>query len=97
MNYSFHPEAEEEFLNAIDYYEEHKFGLGSEFAIEIHSTIENIISFPTAWPQLEHDIHRCLTQRFPYGIIYSIEKDLIFILAVMHLRREPAYWKSRIL
>jgi toxin ParE1/3/4 len=97
MNYSFHPEAEEEFLNAIDYYEEHKFGLGSEFAIEVHSTIENIISFPTAWPLLEYDIRRCLTQRFPYGIIYSIEKDLIFILAVMHLHREPEYWKSRIL
>ena len=97
MSYSFHPEAEEEFLNAIDYYEEHKFGLGSEFAIEVHSTIENIISFPTAWPLLEYDIRRCLTRRFPYGIIYSIEKDLIFILAVMHLHREPEYWKSRIL
>lgn len=97
MNYSFHSEAEEEFLNAIDYYEEHKFGLGSEFAIEVHSTIENIISFPTAWPLLEYDIRRSLTQRFPYGIIYSIEKDLIFILAVMHLHREPEYWKSRIL
>ncbi len=96
MNYSFHPEAEEEFSNAVDYYEEHKFGLGSEFAIEVHSTIENIISFPTAWPLLEYDLHRCLTRRFPYGIIYSIEKDHIFILAVMHLHREPEYWKSRI-
>jgi toxin ParE1/3/4 len=96
MNYSFHPETEEEFLNAIDYYEECKSGLGSEFAIEVHTTIENIISFPTAWPLFENDMRRCLTQRFPYGIIYSIEKDLIFILAVMHLHREPEYWKSRI-
>jgi toxin ParE1/3/4 len=96
MIYSFHPEAEEEFLNAIEYYEERKFGLGSEFAIEIHSTIENIISLPTAWPHLENNIRRCLTQRFPYGIIYSIEEDFIFILAVMHLHREPEYWKLRI-
>ena len=97
MNYSFHPEAEKEFLSAIDYYEEHKFGLGSEFAIEVYSTIENIISIPTAWPLLAFDMRRCLTQRFPYGIIYSIEEDNIFILAVMHLYREPDYWKSRIL
>jgi hypothetical protein len=34
MNYSFHPEAEIEFNNAIDYYEECKEGLGLEFTVE---------------------------------------------------------------
>ena len=31
MKYSFHPEAREEFLNAINYYEECNTGLGLEF------------------------------------------------------------------
>lgn len=32
MNYSFHPEAEAEFLGAFDFYEEHKENLGLDFA-----------------------------------------------------------------
>ena len=97
MNYAFHPEAEAEFLAAIDYYEDRDPGLGLDFAIEVHSAIGSILSFPTAWPILEDDMRRCRLRRFPYGIIYSKHKDTIFILAVMHLRRDPDYWKSRVL
>jgi len=46
MNYAFHPEARAEFLTATDFYEEREPGLGSDFAIEVHATIENIVSFP---------------------------------------------------
>ena len=38
-----YPEAEAEFLAAIDYYEDREPVLGSDFAIEVHSTIENIL------------------------------------------------------
>jgi len=97
MNFYFHNEAEDEFNNAIDYYEKVQKGLGYDFAIEIYESIDRIRAFPEAWPTLEDDIRRCLTKRFPYGIIYSIEPEGIFILAIMHLKRDPDYWKSRIL
>ena len=35
MNFSFHPEAEEEFNKAIDYYEDIDPGLGYDFALEV--------------------------------------------------------------
>lgn len=95
MIFSFHPEAEAEFLEAIAYYENYERGLGYDFSIEVHSAIQNIVSYPAAWPVLEDDIRRCLVNRFPYGVVYSIEQDGIFILAVMHLRRSPDYWKNR--
>jgi hypothetical protein len=95
MKWSFHPEAETEFYEAIDYYEECESGLGEDFAIEVHTTIQNILAYPEAWPTLDGDIRRCLTSRFPYGALYSIETDGIFILAVMHLHRHPDYWKHR--
>jgi toxin ParE1/3/4 len=95
MTFSFHPEAEAEFKEAIDYYEECEQGLGYDFSIEVFAGIQNIISYPTAWPVIEEDVRRCLVNRFPYGIIYSIEQDGIFILAVMHLRHHPDYWKNR--
>lgn len=95
MTFSFHPEAELEFLEAINYYEDRERGLGYDFSIEVFNTIQNIVNYPTAWPIIEEDVRRCLVNRFPYGVIYSIEQDEIFILAVMHLRRHPDYWKKR--
>lgn len=95
MRYVFHPEAEIEFVAAIDYYEDRESGLGYDFAIEVHSTIDNILNFPQAWPILKDDIRRCQTRRFPYGIIYAIHEDVLFILAVMHLHRDSGYWKDR--
>jgi plasmid stabilization system protein ParE len=95
MKWSFHPEAETEFYEAIDYYEECEPGLGEDFAIEVHATIQHILTYPETWPTLEGDVRRCLTSRFPYGVLYSIEPAGIFILAVMHLHRDPDYWKHR--
>jgi len=96
MRYVSHPEAEIEFFAAIDYYEAREPGLGYDFAIEVHSTIDTILSFPQAWAIIEDDIRRCQTRRFPYGIIYAIGKDIVFILAIMHLHRDPGYWKERL-
>ena len=96
MNYSFHPEAELEFNQAIDYYEDCAEGLGYDFAVEVYSAIERIISYPKAWSIMAEDVRRCMTRRFPYGILYIEESENIFILAVMHLHRDPDYWKRRI-
>lgn len=48
-----------------------------------------------AWHILEGEIRRCLTNRFPFGILYSVEADRVLILAVMHLHRDPGYWRER--
>jgi len=95
MSFSFHPEAEEELNGVIDYYEDIEPGLGYDFAIEVHATITRSVDFPKAWATLEVDVRRSLVRRFPYGILYSEEKDGIFIVAVMHLHRKPGYWKHR--
>lgn len=95
MNFSFHPEAEEEFFAAADYYEDCEPGLGLDFSREVYTTIQNASDYSTVWPEIEEGVRRCLVHRFPYGILYSIEPNSIFILAVMHLHRDPDYWKHR--
>ena len=45
---------------------------------------------------VEEQVHRCLVHRFPYGILYCIEPDVVHILAVMNLHRDPDYWKHRL-
>ena len=95
MNCAFHPEAETELAEAIDFYENREAGLGEGFAREVQYTIQNILSYPLAWPAIEEDVRRCLTPRFPYGILYSVEPDRIYVVALMNLRRKPGYWKRR--
>ena len=95
MSHWFHPEADDEFCEAIDYYEVCQAGLGQDFYTEVNSAIGRIRDLPEAWPVFDGDVRRCLTYRFPYGVLYSIEEDGIFVLAVMHLKRSPDYWKHR--
>jgi len=70
MTYSFHPDAELELNISVEYYQECKDGLGGEFAYEVQKTIQRILEFPTAWKKLDGEIRRCLTNRFPFEIIY---------------------------
>ena len=91
MSFSFHPEAEEEFNDAITYYEDTELGLGYDFALEVHSAINRTINFPKAWAVLEGNVRRSLVRRFPYGILYSHEQDGVLTVAVMNLHREPGY------
>src|SRR5580698_10020326 len=96
MNYFFHPEAESEFFDAIEYYEKCEKGLGYDFATEVYFTVERILAHPKAWQFMEEGlIRRALVKRFPYGIIYAEQNREIYILSVMHLHREPDYWKHR--
>jgi hypothetical protein len=48
MRFSFHPEAEAEFNDAIDYYEDKEGGLGYDFAVEVYVTIQRITAFTKA-------------------------------------------------
>jgi hypothetical protein len=81
---------------AFEYYEKQRAGLGGEFLDEVEAAFERIRLNPTAWARVEGDIRRCRTKRFPYGVIYRVKLDTIEIIAVMHLHREPNYWKNRI-
>jgi plasmid stabilization system protein ParE len=46
-------------------------------------------------PEAETDIRRVLAHRFPYGVLYVPRGNSIIVLAVMHLRRQPDYWRER--
>lgn len=96
MKLSFLEAAEAELQAAMDYYNLQKSGLGQEFLGEIKATVGRIANFPEAWQPLSQRTRRCLSRRFPYGVIYQIRDDEILIIAVSHLHQKPMYWQDRL-
>jgi len=95
MNVEILETAEAELAEAVAFYNGESEGLGYEFAAEFNRTLVRIVEHPQAWTALSKRTRRCRTNRFPYGLLYEIRGNLILIVAVMHLHREPTSWKNR--
>ena len=97
MKHAFHPEAGLEFEEAVQFYKQRGRKLGQRFAREIRTTIARIVATPDRWRILEEDVRRCLVRVFPYAVLYTIEEDHILIVAIMHAKRRPGYWRHRLM
>ena len=95
MKYVFHPEALTEYAEAVEYYSKQRMKVAQAFIDAVEDAIYRIRESPNRWTVVDEDVRRCLTQKFPYGILYTVEQEYILILAVMHCSREPKYWKRR--
>ncbi len=92
----FHPDARLEYREAAAFYDSRRPGLGAVFSLEIEAAIKRILDTPDRWRCIEQDVRTCRTHTFPYAILYTIEANSVLIIAVMHLRREPGYWRNRL-
>lgn len=84
--------ARQELDDASAYYEIEYPGLGQRFRDEVRDAAKRIAEYPEAWSIERGDVRKCLLHKFPYKILYSIEPDHIFIIAVAHQHRKPDYW-----
>ena len=50
--------AEDEFIDAVTYYNGEREGLGYEFAVEVSRTLERIVQHPKAWTPLSDRTRR---------------------------------------
>ena len=87
--------ANQELYDATRFYEIESEGLGKRFREEVKKAAKRITAYPEAWSVERGDIRKCLLHNFPYKLLYSIEKDHIFIIAVAHQHRRPNYWVER--
>lgn len=98
--YGFHPEALAEYQDAAHYLLEHASALiAAAFIAEVETAISKVLASPETWRVVETpNIRRYLVNRFPYALYYrwETERDRVAIYAVMHLRREPGYWRRRL-
>jgi hypothetical protein len=92
MKVIFSKYAKFELDDAVCFYELEFAGLGQRFSEEVKKAAIRISDYPEAWSIERGEIRKCLLHKFPYKLLYSIESDHIFIIAVAHQHRKPDYW-----
>jgi toxin ParE1/3/4 len=92
----FLPEADEEFREAVRYYENEAPGVGLRFVAEVRRGVTFIAENPYAATTVGSGIRRKVLNHFPYSLLYAVESELILIVAVAHQKRRPRYWRGRI-
>jgi toxin ParE1/3/4 len=92
---SIKPLAELDAIEAANWYNAKRDGLGNEFLLALDAKINAIERNPQQFAFAYKNIRRALTERFPYGIFFSIENDTIYVLAILHTRRNPLLIRKR--
>jgi plasmid stabilization system protein ParE len=90
------PAVEFDVAGAFEWYEAEEPGLGFAFLDQLRAAYGRILETPLAYQKLRSGIRRILTREFPYAVFFSIEGDIILVLAVLHTARDPAEWQGRI-
>jgi toxin ParE1/3/4 len=94
--FSIRPEAEADLVEARDWYEAHRDGLGMEFLSAVDDVFERIGDSPESYP--------IIYTRRPVGsspsvsvpVYYRIKEGGVQVLAVLHGSRHPRVWRSRL-
>ncbi|MBI5041945.1 MAG: type II toxin-antitoxin system RelE/ParE family toxin [Gammaproteobacteria bacterium] len=95
LSVAFRRAAFRELVEAAEWYEERRAGLGIEFVAEINRAVELLANYPERFPLMHKDVRCVRVRRFPYSVFFRIETQRIVVLAVFHARRDPLVWQQR--
>ena len=94
--FRFHPEARQDFRDAIGWYRSRSHTVATEFRVTVSEVIRQLAQAPQRWPKYLHGTRWFVLHRFPFSIIYIDDPDVLSIVAVAHNKRKPGYWKHRL-
>lgn len=92
----FHPEARLELTAAGRYYAEKSPGAAQHFYAEMDEVIAETCARPALRRMFDPPARRHFGSTFPYAIIYVDRPSEIWIVAVMHFKQRPGYWRERL-
>jgi len=96
LKYQLSKEAEDDLLDAYNWYEQQKVGLGDEFLESLDRAQRAIVQNPEAYRvRYRKRVRAFLVNRFPYLILYILEKESVNVVAVFHTSRNPNILKKR--
>lgn len=90
------PEAEKEYDEAVDWFENQRAGLGLDFANAIHAVLARLGANPRMHTVVYRDARKAVVRKFRYVVIYRVEPTRVSVVSVFHTSRDPKDWQSRI-
>ena len=81
---------------ARKWYEQEQVGVGEKFLEAIKRTFEQICERPETFPIIHKDVRFAKTDPFPYVVYFQIVGRSVLVSAVVHARRHPRVWRSRL-
>ncbi|MCF6348894.1 MAG: type II toxin-antitoxin system RelE/ParE family toxin [Flavobacteriaceae bacterium] len=82
--------ANEEIRSAYLYYEDKRVGLGEEFLKHLNIYFDRIQNYPEHFPEKRNPYREVFIKRFPFLIIYEIEKRKIIVYSVFNTWQNPS-------
>ena len=92
----FHPEADEEYVQAVQYYADIALELGWRFHDEMERLIGEACADPERFWKFSPPARRHLSRDFSYAIVFVEMPEHIWVVAVMNMKRRPGYWRERL-
>ena len=92
----YHPLAESELVGSAAFYERRREFLGDGFLELVDETLTKIRSNPEMGKPGRFQTRSLKVRRFPFRIIFLIQPERIWVVAVAHLSRRPDYWINRL-
>lgn len=90
-----HPEVEAEIENWANILAEYSDHASLRFLAEVRSGFQRICERPTHSHFICQNYRRLNLNHFSHAIIYRDYNDVVYVIAVMHEKRHPDYWKHR--
>jgi hypothetical protein len=77
------------------FYEQGESGIGEYFWDSLFADIESLVIYAGVHVR-EHGLYRMLSRRFPYAIYYEITDETAYVIAVLPMRRNPAWLERKL-
>ena len=78
----FFPEARADYDESFDWYAEKSHAAAESFANAVDDALSRIKKSPMQYPFVDSLHRECGLRRFPFRIVYRVEKDRILVVAV---------------
>ncbi len=95
MNIKVLASAEKDIAAGSDFYDLQKDHLGDYFLDSIFADIDSLYIYAGIHMQID-GYYRLLAKRFPFAIYYKINKETVYVYAVLDCRREPSMLPIRL-
>ncbi len=88
-------EAADDLEDGWSFYERSQEGVGDYFWDSLIADLESLSIFAGIHSK-QHGLYRMLSKRFPYAIYYQMENETAYVIAILPMRRDPAWLEAKL-